>query len=206
MNDSAPRRSYQSPLREERAAETRTRIVAAARELFAREGFAATTVAMIAQHAKVAKPTVYATFGTKAAIIGAMIGEVGAQADRETWWRQIQAEADPRAKLGLYATFMRRLYVAGRDVFTAAINAAGDPSVVELQEQGERDSRESLGPIVAAIDAAGALREGLSRENAVERAWMLSALELYFRATRLGWSDDEYERWLAESLVQQLLG
>lgn len=113
-----PRRSYRSPLREKRAAEIRTRIVAAARDLFARRGFAATTVAMIAQHAKVAQPTVYATFGTKAAIIGAIIGEVSAHSDRETSWRQIQAEADPRAKLGLYATFMRRLYVAGRDVFS----------------------------------------------------------------------------------------
>ncbi|MFD4676099.1 TetR/AcrR family transcriptional regulator [Lentzea sp. NPDC058450] len=205
MNDSAPRRSYQSPLREERAAETRTRIVAAARELFATEGFAATTVAMIAQHAKVAKPTVYATFGTKAAIIGAMLGELTARADREAWWRQIQAEPEPVAKFGLYATFLRRLYSSGRDVFTAAINASSDPSVVELRERGEQDSRESLGPIVAAIDEAGALREGLSRENAVERAWMLSALELYFRAARLGWSDDEYESWLAESLVRQLV-
>ncbi|MBT1093457.1 TetR/AcrR family transcriptional regulator [Streptomyces sp. Tu102] len=205
MSDPALRRSYQSPLREERAAETRARIVAAARELFASEGFAATTVAMIATRAKVSKPTVHATFGTKAAIIVAMLGELAAANDREGWGRQIQQETDPRGKLALYASFLRKLYANNRDVWTAAIDASGDPSVVALKEQGERDSRQSLEPVVASLVDAGVLREGLTPENAVERVWMLSALELYFRADRLAWTDDEYESWLAESLAQQLL-
>ncbi|BFO18090.1 hypothetical protein SHKM778_44780 [Streptomyces sp. KM77-8] len=205
MSDPSPRRSYQSPLREERAAETRARILTAARELFADEGFAATTVAMIAARAKVAKPTVHAAFGTKAAIIVAMLGELAAAADREGWDRRIQQETDPRRKLALCASFLRKLYANSRDVWTAAINASSDPSVVELKEQGERDSRQSLEPVIASLADAGALRDDLTPESAVERAWMLSALELYFRAGRLGWSDDEYESWLAESLAHQLL-
>src|SRR5438105_10523175 len=61
-------RRYRSALRDERAADTRARIVTAARDLFAARGFADTTVALIAARAGVAQPTVYAVFGSKGAI------------------------------------------------------------------------------------------------------------------------------------------
>ncbi len=200
------RRTYQSPLREERAAATRARIVAAARELFAGQGFDGTTVAMIAKHAKVATPTVFTTFGSKAAIVGAMIAGLEAEADRDRWGERIRAEPDPRRKLGLYATFLRNLYANGRDMWAAAINASSDPAVVELKSHGEREAREWLAPIIASLDEAGRLAPHLTRDDAVERAWMLSALELYFRGTTgLGWTDDQYESWLAEVLGQQLI-
>lgn len=201
----SPRRSYQSPLRDERAAETRIRIVAAARELFASQGFAGTTVAMIAKHAKVATPTVYATFGSKAAIVGEMIAGLEAESDRDRWGARIEAEPDPRRKLALYATFMRNLYANGRDMWAAAINAASDPEVVEMKNLGEREAREWLVPLIASLDEAGVLPAHVTRAEAVERAWMLSALELYFRGTAgLDWTDDQYESWLAEILGQQL--
>jgi AcrR family transcriptional regulator len=200
------RRPYQSPLREERAVQTRDRIVAAARELFASQGFAATTVAMIAKRAGVAAPTVYATVGSKAAIVGEMIAELEAEVDRDRWGSRILAEPDPRRKLALYASFLRSLYSNGHDMWAAAISAATDPAVVELHSHGEREARLWLVPIVDALDEAGELAEHLSRAQAVERAWMLTALELYFRGTTgLGWTDDQYESWLAEILGQQLI-
>jgi AcrR family transcriptional regulator len=160
---------------------------------------------MIAKHAKVATPTVYATFGSKAAIVGEMIAGLEAEADRDQWGSRIQAEPDPRRKLGLYASFLRKLYSNGRDMWAAAINAASDPAVIELQNYGERESREWLAPIIASLDEAGELATHLTRAAAVERAWMLSALELYFRGTTgLGWTDDQYESWLDEVLAQQL--
>ncbi len=160
---------------------------------------------MIAKHAKVATPTVYATFGTKAAIVGEMIARLEAEADRDRWGSRIQEEPDPRRKLGLYASFLRKLYSNGRDMWAAAINAASDPAVVELQNHGERESREWLAPIIASLDEAGELAAHLTRDQAIDRAWMLSALELYFRGTTgLGWTDDQYESWLAEILGQQL--
>ncbi|ODU05332.1 MAG: hypothetical protein ABS81_07895 [Pseudonocardia sp. SCN 72-86] len=205
MSDPAPaRRSYDSPLREERAAATRARIVDAARELFADNGFDATTVAMIAKRAKVATPTVYATFGSKASIVGEMLARLEAESGRESWGARIRAESDPRRKLALYAHFLRGLYANGRDMWAAAINASGDPSVAVMKKHGEREARDWLAPIITSLDEAGALAPHLSRGDAVERAWMLSALELYFRAADLGWTDDQYESWLADSLARQL--
>lgn len=205
MSDETPKRSYQSALREERAVATRARIVAAARELFTSRGFAATTVDMIAKQAKVAKPTVFATFGSKAAIVGEMLAGLQIEADREGWGRRIEAESEPRGKLALYASFMRHLYANGRDVWAAALEASSDPTVVDLKRRGEREARAWLVPLVASLDEAGALPSHVSRDDAVERAWMLSALDLYFRGTaELGWTDDRYESWLAEILGQQL--
>ena len=66
-------RPYRSARREAQASETRTRIVRSARDLFLEKGFPATTIAAIARHAEVAADTVYASFGSKAALLKAVL-------------------------------------------------------------------------------------------------------------------------------------
>src|SRR5215471_6263850 len=63
-----PRR-YQSALRREQAAATRTRIVRAAAELFAAQGYTQTSIEQIAARAGVARPTVYTAFTGKTALL-----------------------------------------------------------------------------------------------------------------------------------------
>ncbi len=59
---------------------------------------------------------------------------------------------------------------------------------------------------MSAIAAAGALQPGISQPKAVDRAWMLTGVELYFAATGgCGWSAAEYTDWLAGLLQEQLL-
>ena len=201
------RRSYRSTLRGERAADTRDRIVAAARELFASQGFAGTTVALIAERAKVASPTVYATFSNKTAIVVEMVNQLVAEIDVEKWHAGSETEPDPRTQLDLFATFHRELFSNGRDVWAAALDASGDPAVEELHAHGARKAKEWLKPIVAGLAKSKLLTKGLSQRDAVERAWMLCGMELYFRAVNgLGWTDDKYEKWLRESLRLQLTG
>jgi AcrR family transcriptional regulator len=67
-----------SPLgrRERRKLEVRTRIYTAARELFAKQGFEATTVHEIAEVADVAPATFFNHFQSKQAILSLMTGEV----------------------------------------------------------------------------------------------------------------------------------
>ncbi len=96
-------RPYRSPRRERGAADTRRRIAAAAGELFAENGFEATTVVSIAQRAGVAVPTVYATFGSKGAIVGALLTQLEADADGPDWARRIALESDPHRKLAAFA-------------------------------------------------------------------------------------------------------
>lgn len=65
---SAPRRRYDSPLRAQRAAETRRRIIEAAAEVFDERGYAGGTLAEIAKRAGVAIDTVRST-GSKAYLL-----------------------------------------------------------------------------------------------------------------------------------------
>ena len=83
------RGGYRSPLRKERAADTRRRIAAAALELFTEHGFGGTTVAAIAERAGVSAQTVYATFGSKGAILRALLAQMEENADAAGWRERI---------------------------------------------------------------------------------------------------------------------
>ena len=69
-------RAYSSEHRRRQAEETRLAIRRAARLLFVASGLAATTVEAIAKKAGVSPATVYATYGSKPAIIVAIIDEM----------------------------------------------------------------------------------------------------------------------------------
>src|SRR5687767_7222736 len=69
------RRRYESPVRQEQAAQTRARIVTAAATLFEAQGYARTSIRQIAEEAGVAPDTVYATFGSKPRVLTAVIDE-----------------------------------------------------------------------------------------------------------------------------------
>ena len=70
----------------------------------------------------------------------------------------------------------------------------------------DRHRRQALAILVDGLADRGALAAGLSRQRAVDRAWMLTGVEIYLAATDgCGWSDADYATWLADLLVSQLL-
>ena len=68
--------------RAERTLATRRRMVLAAYDLFCANGYLGTTITAIAKEAGVAVPTVYYTFGTKAALLDESLGAAIADFDR----------------------------------------------------------------------------------------------------------------------------
>jgi AcrR family transcriptional regulator len=72
MPASTPKRKYQSQLRLEQAATTKARIVAAARTVFVRQDYAATSIVAIARAAQVSRETIYSTYGTKVNLLKAV--------------------------------------------------------------------------------------------------------------------------------------
>lgn len=200
------RRPYRSPARQQGAADTRQRITAAASELFAEHGFAGTTVANIAARAEVAAPTIYATFGSKGAIVRALLAQMEQDADSAGWTRRITLEKDPHAKLAVFAQWTTALLSSSKTVIAAARGAAADPAIIELRDEGDRHRRQGLAAVIAALAQVKALPPGLSQEHALDRAWMLTGVELYLAATEgCHWSDKQYEQWLTALLQQQLL-
>src|SRR6266851_7657657 len=67
------KRPYHSRVRQRQAEETRRRILAATRELFASRGYAGTTLEAIAEIAEVSPKTISAAFGSKRAILAELI-------------------------------------------------------------------------------------------------------------------------------------
>jgi len=199
-------RRYRSPLREERAADTRRRITSAALELFTELGFAGSTVAAIAERAGVAPQTVYAIFGTKGAVLQALLAQMEDDAGAPEWRDRIAAADDPAAKLEGFAEWNAAMFSASKAAIAAAQSAVVDPAILGLRAEGDRHRRQALASLVDGLADRGVLAAGLSRRRAVDRAWMLTGVEIYLGATDgCGWSDAEYAAWLASLLVNQLL-
>ncbi len=113
---------YRSPLRAERAADTRRRIAAAALELFAENGFGDTTVAAIATRAGVAPQTVYATFGSKGAIVRALLDRLEEAAGAAQWRERIAAQQDP-GRLAAFAQWSAAMLATSKTIIAAAQGA-----------------------------------------------------------------------------------
>jgi AcrR family transcriptional regulator len=200
-------REYRSSLREEQARQTRARIRAAARKLFTEEGFAATTIAAVAGRAGVSAASVYAAYGSKAGIVSAMVEEMEEAAGIGPRLSAVFAEPDPRRQLRLFIAAHTALFAGGVDVLRAALRAVESPEVEALAERGDGNRRGVIESLVGRWAAAGALRPGLTREDAADRLWLLTTTESFLTAAdRLEWTAERYEAWLGELAEREILG
>ena len=198
------RRSYRSEVRAQQAARTREVITRAARRLFEKDGFAASTIAAIATEAGVSQQTVYAAFGSKAALVRAILAQMEESADAAAWRRRIATEEDPARILTAFAQWTRAFFEASSPSLSIAREAL--PELAELTAEGNEQRRRALESLVGRIDKAGGLHDRLSKGEAVDRAWLLTGIHPYLDATQAcGWTPAAYADWLAKSLVQQLL-
>jgi AcrR family transcriptional regulator len=199
-------RPYRSPLREERALETRRRIRTSAWDLFAQRGFSGTTIGQIAADAGVSPQTVYAVFGSKGGIVSAMLEQLEQEAGLAEHIVQIAAEDEPARQLRLFVSSNRRLFEVGAPLLRAFMAARHDPDVAAVGARGDRGRLEGATHLTRGFASAGALRPGLEPDDAAERLWLLTSLEQYLLATdQLGWSPDRYEQWLGDLLEAELL-
>src|SRR6516225_6344519 len=92
-------RPYASAIRKRHAEATSAAILAAARRLFATSGYQTTTIERIAALAEVSVPTVYVVFGSKAAILAALVAGAGGDADIRALAAEATSETVPRRRL-----------------------------------------------------------------------------------------------------------
>jgi TetR/AcrR family transcriptional regulator, regulator of autoinduction and epiphytic fitness len=207
------RRAYDASRRREAARETRHRVLVAARALFLGRGFAATTMADVAQAAGVAVQTVYSAVGGKAALLKEVMDvsiagddEPVAMPDRPEI-RAVQAETDGRRKLVRYATHLRQVQERTADL-DAVLRAAADvdPEVRRLVDTLE--AQRLTGMTLFAQDLAGKrlLRRGVTVATAADvlSAHMDPRTYRYLVRDR-GWSGADYERWYVEVTAAMLL-
>ena len=206
-------RRYVSPLRRDAAARTRQAVLDAARELFAAQGYTATTIEQIAGRAGVSKPTVFAAVGSKQAILK-QLRDIALAGDDEPvpvaqrpWYREALAEPDPRRALRLYArnaTAIHRRAADVHEVLRAA--AASDQDLHGLWRASEDERHGGAAIVVDALLGKSPLKAGLDRAAAIDIVWVLTASDIFWRLVRTRrWSHAQYENWLGDTLCAQLL-
>jgi AcrR family transcriptional regulator len=205
------RRAYRSERRREAAERTRQRILDAARTRFVEHGYSGTTIAAIAGDARTAAETVYATFGSKAALLGELVrgaarGDGEPEILEQEGPRRVAAERDQREQLRLFADDVSaRLARVGPLLRVLEHAAASEPALAELHRGIQEARLRNLRTLPDALARNGPLRVGA--DDAAETIWALASPDLYVMLTELrGWSRERYAAWLADALCAVLLG
>ena len=201
------RRPYHSPARRRQAEQTRTRILAAARELFRSAGYAASTMEAIAAAAQVSAKTVEAAFGSKRGVLAAVVDPLASSGPPRDLVDQVRAAADPQHRIRLVAELTRRAYEASVPEFELMRGAAAvAPEIAAVAQQVEARRRANQVRLVTHLREKGALRKDLAPEEAADIVWALTSYDLY-RAlvNERHWPAGRYRDWLAGTLADGLL-
>ncbi len=209
----AGKRGYHSPRRSEQAAATRREVLDAARELFVANGYSATTVAEIAQRARVSLDTVYATVGRKPAILRELaetaISGTGhaVPAEQRDYVLRIGNAPTARDKITIYARAITQIQQRLAPVFLALRDAAvTDPGCAALwAEIAERRAGNML-LFAADLRSTGELREDLDDQQIADIIWSMNAAEYWVLLVReRSWSPDQFALWLVDAWTRLLL-
>lgn len=213
MDEVKTRRPYRSPLRAEAARRTRAAIVSAAAELFAERGYAGTSLAEVAETAGVARPTVVSAFGSKPALLKVVVDQALAGDDdpvpvaQRTWFQPVWNAASPEGVLDAYAGVCTLIGARAATVFEVVRRAADDaPEAADLWHTLLDNRWAGAAMVVDRARDVGALRRGLTRQQAVDGLWLLNdpAHHAALVAGR-GWSERTFRTWLARQMSAALL-
>ena len=207
------RRRYDNSRREAQSRATRAQVVAAAGDLFLARGYPATTIEAVAAAADVPVASVYRLFGSKKAILSAVLqvafvgdDESAALHDRPEA-RAAAAQTDPAALLAGYARVTRSVLTrSGPLQQMLRVAAEADPECADLAETFRLQRLSGQSRVARELAARGVLAPGLTEEAALDTIYTLMSPEVHRVLTvERGLSADQYEDWLARALVATLL-
>lgn len=204
---STPTRRYDASGRQASARARRRAVVDAARALFLDHGYGPTSIAAIAQAAGVSAPTVYATFGSKAGILNAVVGVAVAGDHEEGLARERPDAVALRGVRGLdewieaAAHFTRTIHERSAALLHLVTGVAGtDPAVAELETQIIAGQRTDILLYVTQGPLAGA-RPDLDDQQKADILQVLTGVDGWRQLVWIaGWTPDEYEAWLADTV------
>lgn len=192
--------------RQRQAAATKETITRAALTLFAEHGYSRTTIEAIARHARVSVGTVYAVFGSKRQILVEIRRLWFREAELSGFVEQALAEPDAAVRLALAACWIRHQLEVGATISLIIDEAIrSEPNVARMWSTLRLVADDTISRVIGGV--ADQLVSGVPASRAVDIVWALSRAAVYRELIdERGWTPDEYERWLAATLRQQLLG
>jgi len=198
-----------------RRAVTRRRIAEAAARLFSVNGYTDTTVQAIADAAGVHVQSVYQVFGSKVRVLAEAAAVLVAGPEEEAatpppergWVLEMFAEPDPARQLALYVRNMREVserYLRLVDIMR--VTAANGPDVGRFLAQAEEGRYAGPAHLMRELAAKNALRPGLTPGRAADITYAITGYDVFRTLVEeRGWSADETEVWLADTLATLLL-
>ena len=192
----------------------RRAVVDAARVLFLERGYAATTIEAISEQSDVPSATVYRLFSSKLGILKSLLDTSIAGDDQPVTVQErpdvasLFAESDPTKLLTGFAGVTAAINQRTNDVYRVLVSAAGsDPAAAELLGEIRQQRDRGQAQIARSLARTGALAPGLKERDAADVIHALMSPEVFrLLVGDRGWTAERYQRWLATTLAQQLLG
>jgi AcrR family transcriptional regulator len=190
--------------------------VTAATKVFLEHGYAGATIPMIAAEAGVALQTVYRAAPGKAGLLEAAVtaavaggsARAAVPVEERPAIRAVIEEPDPHRQLRLYAHTQPGIWSRVGPLWRVLeAAAASEPELRRLQQEQDAQRHAGLIRFARLLADRGALRAGLTPERAADIIVTLASLATYNSlVVDHGWTDDQYEDWLTDSLQHALLG
>jgi AcrR family transcriptional regulator len=206
------KRSYDASRRREQARARRLGVLLAARDLFERDGFRATTITAVAARAGVSPESIYKGFGSKAALAKGVFDIVVAGDDEPVpvaerpAMQAMRDEPDVRLKIEMFVEGL-----AQRQARSAK---------VQILIRDGRHVDDSLAPVWAKLNDegligmtmlgrhlldSGQLRDGIDLEEVRDVLWNYLAIDTYERLVlSQGWSLERYAAWLSRAITSAI--
>lgn len=200
------KRIYNSEGRSAQAAQTKSRILDAARKLLQSDGFDAVTIEKIALAAEVSAPTIYSLFQSKRGILRALMDDA-LPPDQHHALVEGGKQKSAKERLAVGAKLARQIYDAERaqmDIFRGASVLAPEFRVFEQEREQRRYKRQE--ETVKTMWKEKVFLKGLTLTKARDILWAFTGRDMYrMFVIEQGWTPDEYEKWLAQLLAKTLL-
>jgi AcrR family transcriptional regulator len=200
------KRPYHSPLRQEQAQATRTRIMDSALELFSAQGYGSTSIAAIAREAGVVPETIYAAFGSKRGIIDGLIDRAVPEqtvARIHAAWEA--AAGSPADQLRAVAKAGRGFWELNERLVSVMRRGTGDAEIGDIWVQRAQDRRQLIGSLLAGWEP-DVFAADLTPIEAGDIAWSIASDECFHGlVVDRGWTADRWEAWVGGTLIRLLL-
>jgi AcrR family transcriptional regulator len=208
------KRIYDSSGRQEQAAQTRRRILEAARNQFLERGYAGATAEVIAAEAGVSAQTIYAIFKNKKKLLVSLMNvspttgvEDHTPIEERPNVRAVARESNQRRQIQRFA----QVVAANLDQVAAISQIMADAARIEpdferILQKLNKQRLEHMALATRQVAANGPFRDGMDEEYARDTLWTLTSPDVFLLLIRdRGWSREKYADWLADMLINALL-
>lgn len=204
----AVKRRYDNSRRTAQVRATRLRVISAAKELFIESGYPATTLEAVAEAADVSLPTLYRLFGSKRALLAAVLDTAFGGDDEPISFgdrpevRAARAEPDPLKMAEAFGQIVAELVERTSPILHVLASAAQvDPEAADLLTEIRRQRYTGQSRIVAALVERDALDPDLDPSKAADMVYAFVSPDVHRILTiERGWTPQEYQFWVGHGL------